>query len=340
MSWRQRGAASYDKFWEWCAASGVTSKQLSIRSVGSICDRGLFLEEHVKSGTVLASIPYKLCMNRELLGTNSKFLPPAPLLGLALHKARLNPEGAEHLWLALYIATLRVQPKRESFGPYFDVLPNTLALELGRKATLESLAGSELNDFREIEAATRSHVSLAGRFASRYAALHRRRARRLPTPSKASDALPTSKEYHTFIDCTSHANVAAAHDLVISRSFPLPWGCRESAPRDLATFLEETEDVETVPSLVPLLDLVNAAPLSSSSPQEGRSNCSIFTCTASQFLHEGTRKTRKVVSSPASRLGRKRVVLCASRDIAAGEELLMDYNIDDAPAAAYRFGFV
>jgi hypothetical protein len=339
-SWRQGAASQHDLFWDWCAKSGITSKHLSIRAVGSVADRGLFAEESVKSGSVLASIPYKLCLNRELLGSNSRFIPPAPLLGLALHKARLNADGAEHLWLALYLATLRVQPKSDHLAPYLSMLPNPVSMELHRKASKALLSTSELEEFHEIESETHSHVSLAGRFATRYATLRRRHARRLASEPQA-DATSTKKEFRVFIDAARKESVAVAHDIVISRSFPLPWGCRESSPRDLATFLEESEGTEAIPSLVPLLDLVNAAaPQTSSAAVAAQSNCTLFTCSSAQFLHEGTRKTRKVVSSPASRLSRKRVVLCATRDIHAGEELLMDYNNDDAPASAYRFGFV
>jgi hypothetical protein len=338
-SWRQGAASQHDRFWDWCAQSGITSKHLSIRAAGSVADRGLFLEESVKSGSVLASIPYKLCLNRELLGSNSRFIPPAPLLGLALHKAGLNADGAEHLWLALYLATLRVQPKSDHLAPYLSMLPNPVSMELHRKACKELLSKSELEEFHEIESETDSHVSLAGRFATRYATLRRRHARRLASEPQA-DAISTKKEFRVFIDAARRESVSAAHDIVISRSFPLPWGCRESSPRDLATFLEESEGTEAIPSLVPVLDLVNAAAPQTSSAVAAQSNCTLFTCSTAQFLHEGTRKTRKVVSSPASRLSRKRVVLCATRDIHAGEELLMDYNNDDAPASAYRFGFV
>lgn len=321
--------ASYERFWAWCAASNITSKQLSIKSVGGVCNRGLFLDEPVKSGAVLASIPYKACINRELLGTSSRLLPPSPMLGKALKKAGLSPFGTEHLWLAAYMATLSLQgDQSNTMSPFLNILPNMTSLDLQRKSATEALTPTERQEVADIEESTRRHVSLTSKFAKRFATLQRRRR-------QSSAPRCSKREFNDFMSLLSEATIAQSHDLVMSRSVALPWGCRASTPRDLTTFLDEELDVQTLPTLVPLLDLVN----SSMPTDDSRSNCDVYTCTSSQFVHEGTRRTRKVVSTPASRLGRMRVVLCASRDIAAGEELLMDYNVDDVPAAAYRFGF-
>ncbi len=196
----------------------MTTKQLAIRAIGGVCDRGLFLEESVKAGAVLASIPYKMCMNRELLGTNSRILPSAPLLGVALTKARLNPYGAEHLWLASYLATVKAQPNTTTvMAPYLSLLPSMLSMELQRRTAKESLATSERQEVDEIEAVSRRHVSLTTRFAHRYAVLQRKQRRQPSTTPR-----PTKKDFKSFLSLLSEANVAQGHDLIMSRSIALP----------------------------------------------------------------------------------------------------------------------
>lgn len=339
---RQQSSASVvDRFWEWCAGAGISSKRLSIRTVGSVCDRGLFLDESVKAGSVVASIPYKACINRELMGTRSVYLPSVPLVATALRRTHLDAAAAEHLWLTAFVATINAQTMFPQLQPFVDMFPHTLTMELQRRAAREQLSPQERGELHEIESCAASNVQLIRAFVGRYARLaHRCRGGRVGQGHRHNAS------YGAVIRrcLKDEARFAHAHDLVVSRAIDVPWGCRASSPRDLLSFLESDPSVKTIPTFVPLLDMVNAASThhaSSSLPQFSPSNCEVLTCVASEFVHDGTRKKRKVFSSPATRLHRMRIVICATRDIAADEELLMDYNMDeDRPAGAFRFGFV
>eukprot|EP00331_Platyophrya_macrostoma_P028697 CAMPEP_0176449982 /NCGR_PEP_ID=MMETSP0127-20121128/26844_1 /TAXON_ID=938130 /ORGANISM="Platyophrya macrostoma, Strain WH" /LENGTH=116 /DNA_ID=CAMNT_0017837509 /DNA_START=49 /DNA_END=396 /DNA_ORIENTATION=+ len=56
-----------EQFWDWCAQQGITSKRLSISRRSNSDERGLFVEDDCGEGAVLMSIPFGLCLNRELL---------------------------------------------------------------------------------------------------------------------------------------------------------------------------------------------------------------------------------------------------------------------------------
>lgn len=344
----------YIPFWEWCAARGVTSKRLSIRTNGSVAERGLFLDEDVKAGSVLISVPYRAAINRETLpcGFIPKGIPPLWMFHKVLRRVDLTPHAAEYFWLASVLSLASSSPHfMQSYGPFLEILPAPAEHNALRAATRLTLSQNPAdltvcNDFDDIKANTSKTASLVSRLLRKYVRHTVRKEKR-----GALCALATAE------------GIFGCHDTVISRGIDIPWGCKPSAPNDLTTFLEEQERLieegsraavhAVIPTLVPVIDLINSGHDSiapgepadgasetddaAANKMESQSNCEIFTC---QFNPNKGERSCGYRSGSRDVLDKRRIVLCASKDIASGSELLMDYNCGDKAASAFRFGFV
>ncbi|CCD12545.1 unnamed protein product [Trypanosoma congolense IL3000] len=128
-----------------------------------------------------------------------------------------------------------------------------------------------------------------------------------------------------------------AHRTVLQRSIMLPVDCVASSPGDVADLFEKRPELDAIPSLVPVVDIIrspaalrtsqHAAGPSSSDPTTSAgslpTNCALYTCVQAAFLSSGTRRRVLLETSP---LSNRRVVVCATKEISAGEELLMSYG--------------
>jgi hypothetical protein len=87
-----------------------------------------------------------------------------------------------------------------------------------------------------------------------------------------------------------------------------------------------------VPAIVPLVDSLLC-------PTEVGANCEVYTCVEKEFSSE--RKTSVVRSAALSWKSHRRVVVCAARDVEAGERLSLGLcgGIDN-PTCVLRFGQV
>lgn len=241
-----------------------------------------------------------------------------------------------------------------SYEPYFSILPamQSMTFEAARYAARTLLAtthpsnGSDAThnqlvaDFDLIEKEVRRHLRMVEELSRRY---YRKQRPQNPLRALAKDdALGVWMRY--------------CHDVVISRCVEIPVGCTKSVPDDLPTLLEKHPRMPVLPTLVPVLDMINAASPtptekmmrrgvekhSDDSGEVAVSNCTVYTCVARRDQDDsgGDNTPVKTRVVPGELLQRKRIVVCATRALEAGEELLLPYDTDDAAATAYRYGMV
>lgn len=335
-----------ERFWDWCARHGVTSKRLSIGSSSRHGERGLFLEESCGEGAVLLSIPFGLCLNRELLmlshGTWCRSIVPIAALQQAARRFHVDAgDGCEHMWLSLALRKIlmsRTVGKHRNddthhpeviFEPYAAMLPSAASLEMSRSRALQTLRSQHASDveeaFMDIQAQVNRSVRITARVTRHFESQLRRRNRMITGDNQL--LLPY------------------CHDLVISRCVELPVGCTRSVPDDLPTLLEKHPRMPVLPTLIPVLDMINAAePAQNENGDEevagDTSNCAVFTTVARREGAQEDGNSVKTRVVPGELLSRRRVVVCATRPLQSGTELLLPYDVDDVAASAFRYGMV
>lgn len=152
--------------------------------------------------------------------------------------------------------------------------------------------------------------------------------------------------------------LSAAYFTVLYRSMVLPINGTPSAPGDLSELLDAAApDLPLLPSLIPVIELIRPISVMKrvlrSPPhdagkqragagsgvimnettkekkeeeveQEEIPNCTLYTCQQSDFLSPTSRR-RMVLAPTSSVFSSRRVVVCAARDISAGEELTLGF---------------
>eukprot|EP00796_Vickermania_ingenoplastis_P008853 gene8853-6233_t len=202
-----------------------------------------------------------------------------------------------------------------------------------------TLSGFNRAELEELQGVSERQLEAVFKFMRRYA---KRRGARL-------DSVPSRKE------------LAGGYCTVLLRSMLLPVNGEPSAPGDLSELLESTPDLPVLPSLIPLVEHIRAVPairargrgetdglqgagekhscFASDAAQdrpEGRvapsnlehddpgPNCTLHTCHQSDFLSPNSRR-RALLPAFSSVCSARRVVVCAGRDIACGEELSLGF---------------
>jgi hypothetical protein len=198
------------------------------------------------------------------------------------------------------IATL-VDQDSPLFRPYVDTFPPLGHLDARRTHHLASLTAAEAKDYEELLREQRRFAKLSHRITSR-----------------CFRAAPPAEAFQW------------AHDVVLQRNVTIPSFCVPSAPVCVGRFLAANAEKEwDMPCLVPLVDAL-AYPLKDP-------NCEIYTCIQKEFSHE--RKVSRVRATTLNMKSHRRIVVCAARDIQAGERLsvAMCRGIT-RPACLLRFG--
>ncbi|KAG8344774.1 hypothetical protein ERJ75_001590000 [Trypanosoma vivax] len=329
---------NFNCFWTWCAQNGIVSKRLSIRRGGQkdASQLSLHVDEPVRAGTVVLSVPYLVTLNPQTVRGDLRptAMPPVrTMCRCLLRRNRMDIITAHGLWLAgclacfgrllahnrkLDIAPMLSpalfpelpSPFRLAHVDYFPAIADVLRGESNGTLSESSLAAYEKR--------TESQLRLTHGILQLY--------RRRRVPHVRPEFLPSLLE------------LRMAHRTILQRSVLLPANCIPSAPGDLADLFEESPDLETIPSLVPLVDIIRSplAAIASGEKTEvapavkaaGASekvvaNCSLHTCTQADFLSPGTRR-RVVIET--SVLSNRRIVVCALCDLKVGEELLLNYG--------------
>lgn len=312
-----------EAFLRWCGDHGVTTRDLEIRTGGPQTPRkgrGLFLTKGCPAGAVLATVPFRLVFSAEtvLLGMLPPSLPPAKALArMWMKRLRIaaGDPALRYLWLAAALAATAVSPRhRAPFLPYFRMLPKSVAALFSAPAAqmFPKLPPAEQTAFLDAQRHGDHVVSLTAAAFQEFAVRRRLTA-----------------------DVPQRGAIEWAYRTVMSRAIPIPIHCEPSAPQELLEFLappsggdagddnNASDAPDYVPSLVPLIDLVNAP------SQEGEgANCQLYTCEA-QLRADGG----------AGGVAEKLIVIAAARPLAAGTELLMRYETSSPGASLYRFGF-
>lgn len=320
------GATAIDTFWDWCGSVGVTSKHLSIEpSAQPSCRQGLFVRESVNAGAVIAAVPFHACLNRELLCNSqvASAIPPLWMIAKLLRCLRLDPNAAEHVWMTVAVAAMRrgmLGTDNQNFGFYLNsAVQPVVTVEIERQRVAALLVDdASQRDYEkicsEIERCMKGTSELLRRFFG---------SERMRRRNKVSR--DTTKEM--LIQVADVERLVEAHHCVASRCIDVPVGRVVSAPYDLPTLMENEPSTATLPTLVPIVDCIHAA------TAEKPANCTIFTTFASASKKVGG-------TTGATKLQRRRVVVCASAPLKEGDELLLDWDLSDKAAAAYRHGFV
>ncbi|GET89665.1 hypothetical protein, conserved [Leishmania tarentolae] len=311
---------SVDSFWAACSGCGVTSKRLSIHKTAvEASPIGLVAGEEVKHGSPLINTPYNSVFNGQTLRGDvlPRALPSLRKMMLFLtRRGRMGAITAHSLWLACFVACYRQQctvnneTQRWSLQPLlsstvYPPLPNFFSEN--NKFACPSLRGSSAAELEVMERRVQDELDLT------YSMLRHYVKRRC-----VSLKLLPSRDM-----------LVQAHRTVMQRALLLPWNGEPSAPAELSELIETSPDIPILPSLVPAIDLIRAAPLDcrtgtdDDAEAQSSSNCTIFTCVQSDFLSSSSRRRVIVETAP---LAARRVVVCATKPLKEGTELLMEFE--------------
>ncbi|CAM45300.1 conserved hypothetical protein [Leishmania braziliensis MHOM/BR/75/M2904] len=312
--------SSADGFWAACGGCGVTSKKLSIHKTAAAASPiGLVTGEAVKNGSLLISVPYNSVFNGQTLRGDvlPRALPPLRKMILFLtRRGRMGAITAHSLWLACFVACYRQQCAVSNVAErwllqqllsdtVYPLLPNLFSER--NKFTCPSLRGSSAAELQVMEMRVLDELDLTYSMLCHYM---KRRG--------VSSKLRPSRDM-----------LLQAHRTVMQRALLLPCNGVPSAPAVLSELIETSPDLALFPSLVPVIDLIRAAPLNSrTEAEEGRAaessgNCAIFTCVQSEFVSPSSRRRLIVETAP---LATRRVVICATKSLKEGAELLMEFE--------------
>ncbi|CAC9498576.1 hypothetical protein conserved [Leishmania donovani] len=311
---------SVDGFWAACSGCGATSKRLLIHKTGVAASPiGLVTGEAVKHGSPLINVPYNSVFNGQTL--RGDVLPRAlpslrKMLLFLTRRGRMGVVTAHSLWLACFVACYRqqcavtnkagrwlLQPLLSS--TVYPPLPNLFSER--NKFACPSLRASSAAELEVMERRVQDELDLT------YSMLRHYIKRR-----GVSSKLRPSRDM-----------LVQAHRTVMQRALLLPRNGEPSAPAELSELIETSPDLPLFPSLVPAIDLIRAAPLHSRAEAEedaeppSSGNCSIFTCVQSDFLSSSSRRRVIVETAP---LAARRVVVCATKPLKEGTELLMEFE--------------
>jgi hypothetical protein len=288
----------------WCTEQGVTTSKVTMQH--SLQDGStLMATAAIPSGTVLLNIPFKAVLSVETVPVAAlpRRFPPFKFFAAALRPLHASRYEAKCSWLATMLATI-VARESPLFRPYIGTFPPLGHLDVRRKQLLQQLSDAERQDVAALAADNR-------RFA-RHA--HRIAARCFPRTTPPPEAFQW------------------AHDVVLQRALTMPSFCVPSAPLSIGTFLQKDRAIQddlATPALVPFADALAHG--------IHDANCELYTCIHKDFV-DATHRTRARPTS-VSLASHRRVVVCASQDIKAGEVLSSPLCKGiDKPMCVFRFG--
>ncbi|KAK7198549.1 hypothetical protein NESM_000816600 [Novymonas esmeraldas] len=310
-------------FWAACSSCGVSSKVLSVHKTATAASPiGLVAGEAFKHGSPLITVPYNSVFNGQTLrgDTLPRALPPLQkLVRFLTRRGRMSTVSAHSLWLACFVACHRqqcsVRHNAEQQQHLQALLSSTVYPPLpsffseSTKVGCASLRGSSLAELQAVEKRVQNELELTYLMLRHYA-----------TRRGVSPALRPSKDM-----------LVQAHRTVLQRALLLPWSGEPSAPAELSELIEASPHLPLLPSLVPVIDLIRAAPpdprnsdadAAAADPPRSGGNCALFTCVQSDFVSPSSRRRVIVETAP---LAARRVVVCATKALRKGDELLMEF---------------
>ncbi|ESL11215.1 hypothetical protein TRSC58_01040 [Trypanosoma rangeli SC58] len=256
--------------------------------------------------------------------------PVCAMCAFLTRRRRMDIVTARSLWLACCLACYRrllLQGHALSNAPLFSRLlmpelpsPFTPTHIRGYPALAASIPEG-VDHAVEYSFLSQVRRQVEGQLRVTHAALHFYQRRRLPHLSR--QFVPSFDE------------LRGAYRTVLHRSLLLPVDCVPSSPGDLADLFSERPDLDLLPTLVPLVDVIrgsSAARMSTNAVGSGvrgswddstTANCALYTCTQADFFSSGSRRRVVFETEP---LSSRRVVVCATRDMKEGDELLLDYG--------------
>ncbi|KPI85209.1 hypothetical protein ABL78_5754 [Leptomonas seymouri] len=314
-----------DAFWDACTARGVVSKKLTVyRTPHTASPVGLRVAEAAKHGAPLINVPYHAALNAQTLRGDllPRALPPLRKALLFLtRRGRIGSVTAHSLWLACFLACYGEEcaytqhALKSSLRPFLNdsVYPQLPNLFLTANAShCPSLRGMSAVELQEADCRVSKEMDLAHTMLRHY-------GKRRGIPSSL---------------CPRRDLLVQSYRTVMQRAVLLPWNCEPSAPGDLAELMEASPDIPLIPSLVPVIDMIrpaHSAETAAGSKEKSDSgevptssgNCILLTCVQSDFVSPSSRRRVIVETVP---LAARRIVVCATKPIKDGEELLMDFE--------------
>jgi hypothetical protein len=309
-------------FWEWCASRGIEHRPLSIGLRQPLDNqpppaqrkekktqaaapplRGLFSVEALPAAAVVLTVPYAATIGIETapLGLLPAALPSARRIVKAFSKTSFGRFECQYLWLAVALAGFVTQ--RPADAEAAALLQPYLAVlpRSGVSAPPPQAAWALLDaGERARYADVAGECDAAVEKLARLTAWHAERRR-------FTGALP------------SPMALDWGYRTALARATLLPCGCDHSAPEPLAEWLAGRPQQPVLPALVPVVDLINSPDVAATGDRRG--NCALFTC-------RGDGAAGNVVA------------VATTRAVAAGEELLLPYDMADRAVGLYKHGFV
>jgi hypothetical protein len=281
-------ASCEERYLGWCARRGALTGR--VRVLRSSLDglRGLHTSRSVRRGDVIFAVPWSACFTAQNIRSSQlpRATPRAWHIQRLLSNSPFTPFEARVIHLAVLAATLS---DHTEWGPLLQEAKLSVRSpppSLSTTAALDDLRGIERAHQGALHGVTLLHQCLAQRHGQ-----------------------PTHWDEEA---------LTASFRGILARMITVPRNCASSAPMPLDPFLDQLPDSETVPALVPLVDMIN-------SPRQGQSeNAELYTCGPS-----GNRDA-----------ARQLVAAVATHDIPESEEILVHYNLSDPAASWFRWGFV
>ncbi|EPY26911.1 hypothetical protein AGDE_11030 [Angomonas deanei] len=269
-----------------CEEAGIAVRNVTVKKDANqspfLCSSGT-----IRSGTPLISVPYPTVLNAQTIRGDSipKGLPPVEkMVKFLTRRGRLDFITAQSLWLATFLAARKkCQTTSSAVGRPVSFVDENYYPDLKDS----SLFSNTAQHSPATERAMSSHVNVALSCVQFYA----------------------KRKHLSSVSVPSFKEMQCAYYSVVGRSLLLPLNGAPSAPEPLSSFLESRSDMVSVPSLIPLVDMLKPS-------SEG--NCLLYTCAESTFLSPVSRRRVLMEVEP---LTSRRVVVCASHDIPDGEVL-------------------
>ncbi|EAN93105.1 hypothetical protein C3747_276g12 [Trypanosoma cruzi] len=323
-------------YWAWCAQNGVVSKKLFLRRSlhGLMPQFSLHVAESVRAGAVVATVPYLVTLNTQTIRGDMKpaAVPPVRAMCKFLtRRRRMDLVTARSLWLASCLACYRrllAQGHSLSIAP---LLSRLIMPELPSPFT-----STHIRCYPAIVASLPEGVDVAALEESVFSSLWKRVEGQLRVTHAALYFYHQRRVTHIPRHLVpSFDELSMAYRMVLHRSLLLPIDCVPSSPGDLADLFTEQPDLDLLPTLVPVVDVIRSSAVArtlleakgggvrGSQDDSTAANCALYTCTQSDFVSSGTRRRVVFETEP---LSSRRVVVCATRDLKEGEELLLDYG--------------
>lgn len=315
-----------DKLWAYCVDRGIKCKQLLL-SASSRATHSLIIDEKVKYGTPLISVPYEAVVNAQNIrgGLVPRSVPPLKIFVKAMTRhRRMDTLTAHTYWLTACVAAAHrsaVSCDAQEFHPQ------------SMEAWIVSHPVFSRSSHFDLEKKHRAHKAFADHpSAESLEEMQHSSSMNLEITSKIVAHFAQRQHLPTRL-VPQHRELVAVYYALLERSILLPLNCELSSPGDLGDLLDSVPSLPLIPSLVPLVDLLRQAavsPTAAKSSQDGttespqESNCTIHTCQESDFVSPSSRR-RVLLPSTSSVFSSRRVVICAKRDIHKGEVLTLQF---------------